>query len=835
MKTRILGLLMVSLTLVFLFACKETSITTALTDSTTTAITTKTSVPTTATEATTTTTANDDFLIANPGFESGDLSGWTVLSGEAFASEYVTNASRIGSAPYNKAGNYLYGAAPEALIGKMRSESFRVSGSGYVSFLLGGGYLSALCYVSVVEESTHLELFRIGNEALEIVEHFGQMTRHYADLSPHLGKEVYFLVVDDQTANGGYLVVDDFISYYASTPNTDQGILATDIKPSFPDLTTIPNSLDNGDFATRTLEGWTISGEKGVFRDSHINESGRLSNRPDETKIGVLRSPAFKVSGKNIISFRLGATKHADLTYLSIKEVGTNIEVYRTYSDRWIDAHEEATHLYYIDLGKHSGQALYLEFVDNSRGDWGLLTIEDIITYYDSDPVVTDEIGWNLLNEIDHRRDYDNMRDYIDPLIASISDEAERITFQKTFYSTVDGIKNNKGDWPGVLHYKDNGMTFVYTGDIHAMWLRDSSAQVLPYLQFMEMDQDVKHMVRGLLLQQFEQIRRDPYANAFNPDGSVFEKKFEIDSLCYPLWLADKYYSLTADDTIFDYFFELTVRKVIETLRNEQNHSDHNYRIENEYDRSVGSNDFNPESKLIWSGYRPSDDVCHYKYFISGNMFAVATLEKMAILFENLGLDDELRLEMEDLAEEVRTAIETYGVYDHPVYGKIYVFETTGLTSDSGSAAEKILADAANIPSLLAAPWLGYLEVDDQVYQNTRAFILSDDNPYYHEGTYASGIGDPHDSIYHENPALPVVWHMALAMQGLTATDPDEIDLMLAYMKNTTAGTYVMHEAFNANNPSQYTRDFFTWPCALYAELYLRNKLNINLDQGVTP
>ena len=147
---------------------------------------------------------------------------------------------------------------------------------------------------------------------------------------------------------------------------------------------------------------------------------------------------------------------------------------------------------------------MYLEFVDNSRGDWGLLTIEDIITYYDTDPVVTDEIGWNLLNEIDHRRDYDNMRDYIDPLIASISDEAERITFQKTFYSTIDGIKNNKGDWPGVLHYKDNGMTFVYTGDIHAMWLRDSSAGLLPYLQFMEMDQDVKHMVRGLLLQQFE-------------------------------------------------------------------------------------------------------------------------------------------------------------------------------------------------------------------------------------------------------------------------------------------------------------------------------------------
>ena len=187
---------------------------------------------------------------------------------------------------------------------------------------------------------------------------------------------------------------------------------------------------------------------------------------------------------------------------------------------------------------------------------------------------------------------------------------------------------------------------------------------------------------------------------------------------------------------------------MIETLRNEQNHSDHNYRIENEYDRSVGSNDFNPESKLIWSGYRPSDDVRHYKYFISGNMPAfVATLEKMAILFENLGLDDELRLEMEDLAEEVRTAIETYTASTITRLWQDLCLRDDRPDKHSGSAAEKSwpMRPISRVCWRLRGFVISRSTI--RLYQNTRAFILSDDNPYYHEGTYASGIGDPHEHL----------------------------------------------------------------------------------------
>ena len=142
------------------------------------------------------------------------------------------------------------------------------------------------------------------------------------------------------------------------------------------------------------------------------------------------------------------------------------------------------------------------------------------------------------------------------------------------------------------------------------------------------------------------------------------------------------------------------------------------------------------------------------------------------------------------------------------------------------------MMDAANIPSLISAPWLGYCDAEDETYLNTRAFALSDDNPYYYEGEYACGIGDPHDMVgSSDNPHkdVPVPWHMAIAMQGLTSTDRAEKELCVKYMTQTTGGMYVMHEAFNADNPSEYSRDYFTWPCSLYAQLVLVDILGFNL------
>ena len=766
----------------------------------------------------------------NANLSTGDLTGWQTVSGTAFDASFVLDATTDPTGtPIERDSTYYFATQDETLTGVLESTSFVIGGTGNMTFRLGGGSLVPLNYLSVVRAADHVELYRFANTAPEASE--AVLTAYQADLSASLGTEVYLRLVNDAVAHGGHLRFADIETYYPEPADFDGYRLAENIVPSFPDAITAPNQLENGDFSTGTLAGWTVHGESGVFMDSHINLDGRLSNRPNETAIGLLRSSAFTVSGQNLMSFRLGATKHPELTYMVVRKVGTNEEVFRTWSDRWRDAHEEATHLYYIDLRAYEGEQLYLEFVDNSRGDWGLLTIEQIRTYYTERPMVMDEIAVNLHAPYLSDPSYSVMRSYVDPLIAQIEDETERLTFEKTFYSTLDGFSNRVGDFPSVTEYRRNGNTFIITGDIPAMWLRDSAAQVLNYLQFMTVDEEVRLMVRGLLTQQFEQIRRDPYANAFNADGSVWERKFEIDSLCYPIWLADEYYRITGDATLFDAFFEMTVERILDTFLAEQNHDDANYRMESEYDRQFGTHEVNTDTNLIWSAYRPSDSPTYYKFYIPGNMFAVATLERIDALVTELGLDPELALRARIMAEEVRTDIERYGVYNHPEFGRMYAFEVNGFNDDPNSTEGKRFRDIANIPNLLSAPWLGYVPQDDPTYQNTRTFVLSSENPYFHEGTYASGIGDPHDIVWRTRPHddYPVPWHLGLVMQAMTTDDPDEIRLMVDYMVNTTAGTYVMHEGFYANNPGIYSRDWFTWPNALFAHVYLTEIIGFNL------
>ena len=800
---------------------------------------TSTTTDTSTSESTTSSTEPDpsEYLIANGGFETGDLSGWEIVSGEAFSDEGISSETMVNETiSYGKQGEYFFKGRDipgrDGYEGRLRSETFKVGGSGVITFYLGGGLNSGLTYLSVFDATSHHEMKRYANRLFNNPNYLSQggdyfvenLVPYYADISDLIDASVYIMLTDQSTDNHGYLSVDAIVTYYAETPELTGTNEAYDINPVFGELSSLPNDLANQDFASSTLESWMIIGEEGVFRDSHINANKRLSNRSDETKVGVLRSSAFVVGGVNLLKFRLGATKYRQVTYMSIKAVNTNQEIFRTYSDRWKDADEENTHLYFVDLSRYSGQALYLEFVDNSRGDWGLLTIEQIDTYLQTLPNVNDEIAYDLLVPVNQAPTYDAMRELINPHIQGISDNQERITFEKNFYATIDGIVNSRGSWPSVLHYNNNGTTYVTTGDIDAMWLRDSSAQVLPYLRYMNEDSEVKMMVRGILLKQLEFIRRDPYANAFKNNGSVFERKFEIDSLIYPFWLADKYYEITGDDSIFDAFFLMSLRKALLTLQSERNHSDDNYEI-HAADFGKDSPSFNGASGLIWSGYRPSDDVTYYKFFIPGNMFAVSIMEKMNLLLSELGLDSALASQAQTLADGVRLAIETYGVYNHPTYGKMYAFEVNGMTSDANSASGKLLMDAANIPSLISAPWLGYCANDDETYLNTRDFVLSDDNPYYYVGTYASGIGDPHDSISGQpNPHkdYPVIWPMSLAMQGLTSQSQAEIDMCIQYMINLSGSYYVMHEAVNANNPSDFSRDYFTWPCALFAELYMQ-------------
>lgn len=772
------------------------------------------------------TVSTEQFEIKNGGFESGDLKNWTSV-GDAFStlgvSRETTTEEGLGN---NKSGEYYFSKYAEFAEGCLTSSSFKIGGSGYITFKLGGGMNAGLTYLSVVDVEEK-ELFRFGNAAFQETS-ADVLIAYKADLSSAMGKLVKIKIVDNSKMNFGYMSFDDFVTYYETEPN-ETFLPAEDIKPAYVSAEATSSFIENADF-TNGLDGWQTTGEKECFRKEHIS-GGKLSNKSDYGAVGVLRSSPFTVSGTGVISYRLGMTNDPSSTYLSIRACGTNEELFRTYSDRWKVSHGESTHLYYADLSKYLGKAVYLEFVDNSREQWGATSLEDVKTVYVELPKnLTDETALCVEYRLEDEPVYETMRSEVDALIAGITDETLKKTFKNTFYATLDGFTVNGTKYSGVLRYYENGTVFCYTGDIPAMWLRDSSAQVLQYLQFMKVDKDVQNTVRGLLLKQFEFIRRDPYANAFNEDGSVWERKFELDSLAYPLWLAKQYYEITGDGEIFNQFFLITMDKLLTTLENEREHKNSNYSVL-AGDLDKGVNEFE-NCGLIWSGYRPSDDVCHYKFFIPGNMFVVAALNDIAAVMETVGLNGAMKDRALSLAASVRQAIETYGVYNHPKYGKMYAFEVDGSNADINSADGKLLMDAANIPSLIAAPWLGYCNVKDQTYQNTRAFVLSDDNPYYYVGEYASGIGDPHDMVGSTNnphKEVPVPWHMSIAMQGLTSVDKAEIERCVKYMTDTTGGTFVMHEAFNANNPKEYSRDYFTWPCSLYAHLVLTKILGVNL------
>jgi hypothetical protein len=368
--------------------------------------------------------------------------------------------------------------------------------------------------------------------------------------------------------------------------------------------------------------------------------------------------------------------------------------------------------------------------------------------------------------------------------------------------------------------------TYIFTGDIPAMWLRDSSAQVRHYLPLAAGDAEIRAIIEGLLRRQYFYIGVDPYANAFNETANgncyerdlteqnpwVWERKYEIDSLCYPLQLTYLYWKATGSTAILDEGFRTAARTVIRLWRVEQRHFEQSpYRFvrpngpATDTLRNNGMGMPVHYTGMTWSGFRPSDDACTFGYLIPSNMFAAVVLGYVAEIADEVLRDPHLRESALTLKDEIEFGIETYGTVLHPVYGKIYAYETDGFGNHN-------LMDDANVPSLLSIPYIGYRPKDDPVYRNTRRFVLSRDNPYYYEGTAARGIGSPHTPDR-------FIWPIALVMQALTSDDSDEIGLLLDTLTATDADTGYMHEGFHADDPSRYTRAWFAWANSLFAEL----------------
>ena len=396
--------------------------------------------------------------------------------------------------------------------------------------------------------------------------------------------------------------------------------------------------------------------------------------------------------------------------------------------------------------------------------------------------------------------------------------------FANCFPNTLDTTVHFRTD-------EEDGMddTFVYTGDIHAMWLRDSGAQVWPYVQLANDDEALRRMIAGVINRQFKLINIDPYANAFNdgPTGgewmsditdmnpNVHERKWEIDSHCYPIRLAYGYWKETGDTSVFGEVWIQAIKNILKTLKEQQRKDGVGpYYFMRKTERQLDTkccngygNPVNPVG-LIVSSFRPSDDATTFDFLVPSNFFAMTSLRKAAEILTTVNKNKELAKECRALADEVEAALKKYAVVEHPKYGKIYAFEVDGF-------GNTYLMDDSNAPSLLSMAYLGDVDVNDPIYQNTRMFVWSEDNPYFFKGTAGEGIGGPHIGY-------DMIWPMSIMMKAFTSQDDAEIKWCMETLMKTDAGTGFMHESFHKDNPEKFTRAWFAWQNTLFGELVLK-------------
>jgi len=371
-----------------------------------------------------------------------------------------------------------------------------------------------------------------------------------------------------------------------------------------------------------------------------------------------------------------------------------------------------------------------------------------------------------------------------------------------------------------------NPDTYVITGDIDAMWLRDSTAQIWPYLQFMKDDAALQNLIAGVINRQTRCILKDPYANAFYDDDTkvgewkddvtdmkpgLHERKWEIDSLCYPIRLAYRYWKVSNDTTPFNASWKQAIQATLKTFKEQQRKDGHGpYTFQRKTSWAtdgVPLNGYGYPAKpvgLICSAFRPSDDATVYLYLVPANFFAVVSLRQAAEMILAITKDAALQKELLALADEVSKALATYAQTEHPQFGKIYAYEVNGYGSYN-------LMDDANVPSLLSLPYLNAVDKEDKVYQTTRKYLLSEENPFFFRGTAGEGIGGPH-------AGMDMIWPLSIIIRGLTSTDDAEIKKCITMLKASHGGTGFMHESFHKNDATNFTRKWFAWSNTLFGE-----------------
>jgi len=425
-------------------------------------------------------------------------------------------------------------------------------------------------------------------------------------------------------------------------------------------------------------------------------------------------------------------------------------------------------------------------------------------------------------------------RRFTSPVIEEVIQEVSReitdpelaLIFSNCLPNTLDTTV-----YPGSYNGKPD--TFVITGDIHAMWLRDSSAQVWPYLRYCRNDPKLSSLIEGVIRRQTRNILIDPYANAFLRSASskplpwavhddtimkpwVAERKWEIDSLCYTIRLAHGYWQATGNTSPFDIEWLEAARAIVRTFQEQQRkHGPGPYHFQRAAEQPTDtlplSGYGNPARPvgLIYSGFRPSDDACIFPLFIPANLFAVTSLRQLAAMVAKLGNDTGLANDCVALADEVAAALEQYGQIDTKNHGRVWAYEVDGY-------GDTLRMDDANAPGILSLDYLDCVPATQRaLYERSRSFVLSSDNPYFFRGSAAEGVGGPHIG-------LGYIWPISIMFRAFTSTNDQETLRCLRWLRDTTAGTHYMHESFWKDDPNKYTRPWFAWANTLFGELILK-------------
>ena len=406
---------------------------------------------------------------------------------------------------------------------------------------------------------------------------------------------------------------------------------------------------------------------------------------------------------------------------------------------------------------------------------------------------------------------------------ASIADAELAWIFENCYPNTLDTTVDYE-----VIDGKPDA--FVITGDIDAMWLRDSTAQVWPYMPLIDKDLKIKNLILGLINRQVKCILTDPYANAFykdltriskwstdipTPKPGVHERKWEIDSLCYFVRLSYHYFKISGDNSFMDSDWDKAAKLVVETFRTEQRENGTSpYSFSREHSMTVGLAQFYGKGAptkytgLIHSIFRPSDDGTLLPYLIPSNIFAYVSLEQLSELYTINGKDTDFSDACMSFSNQVKLAVEKHAIKEHVDFGKIYSYEVDGFGNN-------LFMDDANVPSLMSLAYIGGHSPKDRIYKNTRKFLISDSNPWFLRGKAAEGQSSPHTG--REN-----IWPMGIILRGITSEDENEIKMCLRMLKKTHADTGFMHESFHKDDAYNFSRSWFAWANTLFGEFVIK-------------